>query len=138
MSDGEDPADRWTRRSRVKPEEGSAHVLLEPDRVRIILSGEIDSGTAPDLVTAASEALARHAPIEVDCRSVTFMDSTGIGFLARLAARSQRRVRLLNPPAAVRFLLEMVRVTELLEIADEPGPDAACPAPPGRQGPCGR
>jgi anti-anti-sigma factor len=112
-------------------EVGSVHVLIDPDRVHIVLSGEIDSSTAPDLTTAASEALATAARVEVDCRYVTFMDSTGIGFLARLAARSTQRVRLLHPPAKVRFLLEMVKIADLLEIVDGPAPEP----PPVTEGP---
>jgi anti-anti-sigma factor len=98
------------------PEVGSVHVILDPDVVHVVLSGEIDASSAPDLTAAATEALAAALPVDVDCRSVTFMDSTGIGFLARLAARSQHRVRLLHPPDMVRFLLETVRISSLVEI----------------------
>ncbi len=100
------------------PELGSVHVLIDPDRVHVVLTGEVDAGTATELHTASLEALEAGLPIEVDCRNVTFMDSTGIGFLARLAARSPRRVRLLRPPAMVRFLLETVRIHELVDVVE--------------------
>lgn len=101
------------------PEVGSVHVILDPDLVHVVLSGEIDASTSADLTAAATEALAASLPVEVDCRSVTFMDSTGIGFLARLAARSQHKVRLLHPPGMVQFLLETVRITSLVEIVTD-------------------
>jgi len=101
------------------PEVGSVHVILDPDVVHVVLAGEIDASVAPDLTAAAAEAIAAGLPVEVDCRSITFMDSTGIGFLARLAARSQRPVRLLHPPGTVRFLLETVRITSMVEIVED-------------------
>lgn len=100
------------------PELGSVHVLIDPDRVHVVLTGEVDAGTAAELATASAEALEAGLPIAIDCRYVTFMDSTGIGFLARLAARSPRRVRLLHPPAMVRFLLETVRIHELVDVVE--------------------
>ena len=101
------------------PEAGSVHVILDPQVVHVVLAGEIDANIARDLTFAAAEATAAGLPVDVDCRSVTFMDSTGIGFLARLAARSQRRVRLLHPPGIVRFLLETVRITSMVEIVED-------------------
>jgi len=101
------------------PEVGSVHVFLDPGVVHVVLAGEIDASAAPDLAAAAVEALAAALPVDVDCRSVTFMDSTGIGFLARLAARSHHPVRLLHPPGSVRFLLETVGITSLVEIVED-------------------
>ena len=51
------------------------------------------------------------------------MDSSGVAFLARLSIRSQHRVRLLRVPPTVRFLLEVTRIGELLDVVegdDEP------------------
>ena len=117
------------------PEIGSVHVLIDPDRVRVVLTGEIDASTSPDLTLAATEALATGSRIEIDCRYVTFIDSTGVAFLARLAARSSWRVQLLHPPAMIRFLLETVRISELLDIVEIPetsdessSPDGGLPA----------
>jgi len=47
------------------------------------------------------------------------MDSSGVAFLARLSIRSQHRVRLLRVPPTVRFLLEVTRIGELLDIVDD-------------------
>ncbi|MCG2797473.1 MAG: STAS domain-containing protein, partial [Cellulomonas sp.] len=58
-------------------------------------------------------------PIEVDAHHVTFMDSSGVAFLARLSIRSPHRVRLLRVPPTVRFLLEVTRIGELLDVEDD-------------------
>ncbi len=101
-----------------QPEVGSVHVLIDPDRVHVVLTGEIDAGTSADLATAATEVIDAERPVEVDCRHITFMDSTGIGFLARLAARSPQRVRLLNVPPMVRFLVDTVKLGDRLAMDD--------------------
>ena len=44
------------------------------------------------------------------------MDSSGVAFLARLSIRSAHRVRLLRVPPTVRFLLEVTRIGELLDV----------------------
>lgn len=97
------------------------------DRTRIVVSGEVDADLAPDLQDAASDAEAAGLPIEVDAQHVTFMDSSGIAFLARLASRSSSRVRVLHAPDPVRFLLGVTRIGELLDLVDEEEPAAADP-----------
>ena len=105
-------------------EPGAVQVILGADHARVILSGDVDSELADELTEAAAEAEAHHLPIEVDARHVTFMDSAGVAFLARLAARSEHRVRVLRVPPTVRFLLEVTRIGELVDLAadDEAAP----------------
>jgi anti-anti-sigma factor len=110
-------------------EPASVHVIVLADRTRIVVSGEIDADLAPDLQEAAADAEATGLPIEVDAQHVTFMDSSGIAFLARLASRSAARVRIIRAPDPVRFLLEVTRIGELLDLVDDdvataPGPSA--------------
>nr|WP_286219387.1 STAS domain-containing protein [Paraoerskovia sediminicola] len=88
-------------------------------RARIVLSGEIDADLAGDLQEASAHAEATSLPVEIDAHHVTFMDSSGVAFLARLASRSPHRVRILRAPPTVRFLLEVTRIGELLDIADD-------------------
>lgn len=107
------------------PEPASVHVIVTGERTRIVISGEIDADLAPDLLEAAADAEMTGLPIEVDAQHVTFMDSSGIAFLARLASRSGERIRVLHAPDTVRFLLEVTRIGELLELVDGHGPDAA-------------
>lgn len=106
----------------VRPvDPGSVHVLFEPELTRVVLTGEIDAELGPDLLEAADDALTTARPIEVDSHLVTFMDSTGVAFLARLASRAARRVVLLDPPDVVRFLIETTRISSLLDVVVRQG-----------------
>ncbi len=104
-------------------EPGSVHVIVHSDRTRIVLSGEVDADLAPDLQEATADAEATGLPIEVDAQHVTFMDSSGIAFLARLATRTSERVRIIRAPETVRFLLDVTRIGELLDVVDDDDPD---------------
>ena len=97
---------------------GSVQVVVQGQRTRIVLTGEIDADLGPDLQEATSDAEATGLPIDIDTRHVTFMDSSGIAFLARIATRSGSRTRVLHPPETVRFLLEVTRIGELLEVVE--------------------
>ncbi len=111
-------------------EPASVHVIVMGDRTRIVVSGEIDADLAADLQEATADAESTGLPIEVDAQHVTFMDSSGVAFLARLAARSADRVRVLHAPETVRFLLEVTRIGELLDLVDDPATEPAdAPAP---------
>lgn len=111
-------------------EPASVHVITLDDRTRIVVSGEIDADLAGDLAEATADAEATGLPIEVDAQHVTFMDSSGIAFLARLASRSAERVRVLHAPDTVRFLLEVTKIGELLDLVDdEPAAEPAAAEP---------
>ena len=97
-------------------------MIVTPERTRIVLSGEVDADLGPELQEATAEAEVRGLPIEVDAHHVTFMDSSGVAFLARLAIRSQHRVQLLRVPPTVRFLLDVTRIGELLDVVPESEP----------------
>ncbi|HEY0189324.1 MAG TPA: STAS domain-containing protein [Cellulomonas sp.] len=103
-------------------EPGSVHVILSPDRTRIVLSGEIDAELGADLTQATADAEQAGVQIEVDAHHVTFMDSSGVAFLARLAARAPHRVRLLHVPPTVQFLLEVTRIGDLLDVVEDEPP----------------
>ncbi|WP_339575280.1 STAS domain-containing protein [Pseudokineococcus basanitobsidens] len=111
---------------------GSVHVIMGRSKTRIVLSGEIDALVSPDLVEAAAEAEDAGRPVEVDAQHVTFMDSTGVAFLARLASRSHSRLVLLRPPEVVKFLIEVTSITDLLDVVDaDPGVDDSVPEDDG-------
>lgn len=120
-------------------EPASVHVIVQEGRTRIVLSGEVDADLTAELAEATADAEATGLPIDIDAQHVTFMDSSGIAFLARIATRSSQRVRILRAPETVRFLLQVTRIGELLELVDDP--DAA-PAEPDHGlptiGPAGR
>jgi len=99
-------------------EPGAVHVIVGAESTRIVLSGEVDADLGTELQEATAEAEQIGLPIEVDAHHVTFMDSSGIAFLARLSIRSQHRVRMIRVPAHVRFLLEVTRIGELLDVVE--------------------
>ena len=99
-------------------EPGSVHVTVEPERTRIVLSGEIAAELTGRLRDASAQAESARVPIEVDAHEVTFMDSSGVAFLARLATHSPSRVRLVGVPTTIRFLLEVTRIGDVLDVVD--------------------
>lgn len=110
-------ADDTTPRRVSEP--GSAYVMAAPGRCRLVLAGEIDVALGAELSEAVSEAERSGATVEVDARHVTFMDSSGVALLARLAHRSSERLTIIQPPDVVRFLLEITRLGDLTTILDE-------------------
>ena len=133
--DGSGPGEAVTGRSAPSPfdasmatEPGSVHVIVGSERTRIVLTGDVDADLASDLQDATAEAENAGLPIDVDGQHVTFMDSSGVAFLARLSTRSPWRVRVIRMPPTVRFLLEVTRIGQLLDIVDEdPGSDMTLP-----------
>ena len=119
---------------------GSVHVIVQGQRTRIVLSGEIDADLGPDLHEATADAEATGLPVDIDTQHVTFMDSSGIAFLARIATRSGTKTRVIHPPETVRFLLEVTRIGELLEVVTEEDVADDSPADHGLPtiGPAGR
>lgn len=106
---------------------GTVHVFLGAERTRIVLAGEIDAELGTVLHEASAAAERARLPIEVDAHHVTFMDSSGVAFLARLSTRSSTPVRLLRVPPSVGFLLEVTRIGELLDVV--PNDPTAEPPP---------
>lgn len=97
----------------------SVHLIVGASRVRIVLAGEIDADIGPELLEATTEAEATGLPIEIDAHHITFMDSSGVAYLARLATSVPQKVRILRAPPTVKFLLEVTRIGELLDICDD-------------------
>ena len=111
-------------------EPGSAHLMVAPGRTRLVLSGEIDVALSAELTEAVAEAEASRRPVEIDARHVTFMDSSGVALLARLAHRTPQPLTMIRPPDVVRFLLEITRLGDLVTILEEdPGFPGSTPPP---------
>ena len=100
---------------------GSAtvHLIVGSSKARIVLSGEIDADIGPELNEAATEAGATGLPVEIDAQHITFMDSSGVASLARIATHMPGRVSILRAPPTVKFLLEMTRLGDLLKIVED-------------------
>ncbi|MPV89021.1 STAS domain-containing protein, partial [Georgenia ruanii] len=87
-----------------------------------VLSGEVDVALSGDLTEAVTEAERAGLPVEIDARHVTFMDSSGVSMLARLAHRTPGRLTMIEPPDVVRFLLGVTRIGEVVDVVDvDPG-----------------
>ena len=104
-------------------EPGAVHVIVGSTHSRILLSGEVDADIVADLHQATLDVQEAGLPVEIDAHHVTFMDSTGVAFLARLTAISSTPVRMLRTPPTVRFLLEVTSIGDLLEIDDDADDD---------------
>jgi anti-sigma B factor antagonist len=112
---------------------GSVTVRTSSTRSRLVLSGEIDMSLAEELSAAVDIVLARGLPVDVDVRHVTFLDSSGLSKIVRLATSAVTRTRLIEPPSFVVFLLEVTRMDEVLDVVekdpgfpdDDPSPDVA-------------
>ena len=85
------------------------------------LEGEIDMHSIPRLEAAFAGVVAAGGPIYVDMANVTFIDSAGLHFLARLAKDGGAPLTLLNVPPRVVRVMEIVGMTDLpsIELRDE-------------------
>lgn len=88
-----------------------AHTV--PGTTHIRLSGEIDAARLGEALgaLAALDAAEPGAPVVLDARDVTFMDSTGVAFIEtvhRTCAATGTPVHLLDPPASVTDVLALV------------------------------
>ncbi|MCM3661347.1 STAS domain-containing protein [Georgenia satyanarayanai] len=115
------------------PAAGSVTLIASPDRVRLILSGELDMLMKTELLDAVHEAVLHDVRVEVDVRDVTFMDSSALAALSRLIQASGERPTFISPPPVVRFLLDVTRIGELVDIVGADGeplePSMAEPSP---------
>ncbi len=84
----------------------------------VILSGEIDISTAPDLEQTASRLLAQgHPSLAIDLGGVTYLDSTGIGTMLRLCRQCRERggqLHILSASARIHRLMRMLGIDHLL------------------------
>lgn len=92
------------------------------DLTRVVLSGEVDAESERLLAQVGDDVVSRGLPITVDCSGVTFMDSTGVSFLALMASRAPSPVTLVDPPDIVRFLVDTTGIGPMVRIEPETPP----------------
>jgi anti-sigma B factor antagonist len=100
---------------RSAPDGFRCHIVIEPDRARIVLVGELDLATAPRLAEAL-RTLTTH--VVVDLRQLTFIDSTGLQLLLRgneAARRRELRFGLIAGPPAVQRIFELTGTHTVFE-----------------------
>ena len=84
----------------------------------LVLHGELDIATAPELVELLERMRRQKHSVVVDLAEVTFMDSTGLTTLmdARLAAdRNGWSFAVRRPSSAVRRVFDLAGVARLLD-----------------------
>lgn len=101
---------------------GSVSVLVSDAATRLVFRGEVDIAMNSRLTSVVEQVLERGGQLEVHTREVTYMDSAVIAALALLATRLRTRVRMIDPPALVLFLLEATQLNELVDIVDTQPP----------------
>lgn len=100
---------------------GTAAVLSSGTRVRIALAGELDLACRPAVEEACRDALSHGLPVDLDVRDVTFIDSSILTLVFKLAVSSPLRV--VGPNELVRFLFDVTGLSSRVEMLDEdPGP----------------
>jgi anti-sigma B factor antagonist len=94
------------------------------DGTVVSLSGDLDLSTAKRAEQAIEDAEKASPPLLViDLRGLSFMDSTGLRVVVsadKRATRSNRRLVIVQGPAAVRRVFEITRLDERLTIVDTP------------------
>jgi anti-sigma B factor antagonist len=93
--------------------------LPSDDGGSVVVRGEIDMATAPKLRDMLNGLVdAGTTRIVLDCRSLDFLDSSGIGVLIAVRQRlgDDGALTLESPPPHVRKVLELTGVSEHLEI----------------------
>ncbi|GAA0310576.1 STAS domain-containing protein [Kineococcus aurantiacus] len=124
------------------PQQGTpdGRVRLEPAAGRLLvrLTGEIDDELRFDLDDAAAQvARSREAgrtAVAVDAREVTFMDSAGAAFLARLAVAVRPDRITVHPSEPVAFLLDVTRLSDVVDVVADAAGDVAASTGDGTGG----
>lgn len=87
---------------------------------RVVVAGELDLATAPELVRVLDGVEAGTTPVQIDLSDVSFIDATGLRALLRAQARFGPGVELTAPSRPVRRLFELLGMGRRL---DPPRPD---------------
>jgi anti-anti-sigma factor len=92
----------------------------QPSTFEAVLRGEIDLSALAELDALHDQFLAGdYAVAEVDLRAVTYFDSTGLSFLARLGSSASQRggtLTLVCPSSPCLRLLKIVKMDEVFPI----------------------
>jgi anti-anti-sigma factor len=121
---------------RPDPEHPSAPTGFEARLVRqgarptVVVRGDIDLTTGPELAAVLDDAMTVGPGIDLDLRHTTFIDSTGILVLVEAHARlgqAREAIVLHDPSPAVRRVLGYAGVEDLftLRLTDGDGADGA-------------
>ena len=97
-------------------------VASAPDAHTIVLSGEVDLLSTPQIEAALKDAYAADSElIVIDLRNLTFIDSSGLHALAtghELSRTRGQELRIIPGPANVQRLFELTGMNEVLPFCD--------------------
>ena len=106
----------------------SVHLSFEGERTVMRLIGELDMSTAPEVIARFEELQERR--LLLDLSALTFMDSTGLGALLKIAAKSDA-VEVIHGPRQVQRVFELTGTVDRFEWASR----AVRPSEDGRTAP---
>ena len=103
------------------PERPADGIGVEPhgEGTLVTLWGEIDGSMRPEASASMVEAVAVGGPIVIDTSAVTFIDSSGLGFVLQLYRVSQETghaCTLRNPSPVVEQMLQMLGLAGHIEV----------------------
>ena len=88
----------------------------------MLVRGEVDVGTAPELSVALDAAIREsQGAFVIDLCDVVFLDSSGVSVLVRARAilgREERALVTVCPPGPARRIFELARIDDLLNLFD--------------------
>lgn len=102
----------------ASPEPTEVSITFEAGEALVTLAGEIDLAVQECLEFVAEEALIRDLPVRLDVSRVTFMDSTGLSLIIRLAANERKSGRNLRVGGADRRVLDLLAVAGVSQVLD--------------------
>ena len=110
-------------------------ISLPPGTARVLVTGEVDLATAPELRETLLRVLHTQGPavLDIDLAEVTFLDCAGIGALVAVnnaAAHAGCQVRVCHPQPIVRRVLELTGLLDVFAVEPQPLP-AGPQHPPG-------
>jgi len=85
----------------------------------VAVAGRVDNNAAHELKTVLSEAVAAHPQVAVDCSSIEYLSSAGLGALLEGAAAAQRagqRFSICAPSPRVELLFKIAKLDTQLTI----------------------
>jgi anti-sigma B factor antagonist len=114
MAQAADPQD-------PRPLPGDVSVFFDDGVTLVIMTGEVDLAIAADLEDAGRDAISRGVPVRIDMRTLSFIDSAGVAFVARLVAAADATDMRLTVSGASRAVIETLAVAGLAPLLDFDG-----------------
>jgi anti-anti-sigma factor len=99
---------------KLQPQSLSVQLSFEGERTVMRLIGELDMSTAPEVIARFEELQERR--LLLDLSALTFMDSTGLGALLKIAAESDA-VEVIHGPRQVQRVFELTGTVDRFEWA---------------------